>query len=476
MPQIIDKPLAGVFGAVTAFIVIGVLALAIQMTPFGGSVLGYQPFDPETGERENLWLSPDRFVVAVASGFSDGLFSGSRSFTLDHPDLVDEIINQRSANASVLHVAPPDAVSLVRVERIDYVFDKKKSGRAPAEYNRVNPPDGQQWFLVRLKFTEDAHDEDGRLRFARRQIRLVGRNRPGDPHVNVLPTAINDDERDDHAVTLTDDKLYTEKDGNEFDLIFGLPETFEPLFLEFKTGARVDMTGQKPMPPTGAPPPDPQASSTASTASTSGASQTDSQPASSSGGRVSGVRANAGQHRFSDALPIPTTNYQQFNAELVRGKLANGHLVIKTADQSGGSQSEISAFDVPTDKRLFQFDVEKLRAGSTLGRALNFAVTSVQNYTLSDAAGNLYPVTGQFAVADVDGEEVIEIQYFPADVAATNRGGIRDFRLIKDRHLKSNYRLVYLFLVQPGAQLTEFRTAPGKRATDLRSENLTAPR
>ncbi len=481
MPMVIDRSLGAVLGVVTAFTVTGMLALAIQMVPFGGTILGYQALDPETGEHNSLWLSPDRFVVAMVSGFSDGVFSGSRRMSLDHPDLVGEVVDQRAGSGSVLHVAPADSVNLVDVERLDYIFDKTKAGNrrdSKIDYKRVKPSDGNQWYLVRLNFTKEAKDEDGRLRFSRGQIRLVGRDSPDEAPRNYLPVAMNDNDDPKYAVRIKDGKLYTDA-TDQVSLVFGVPERFSPMFLEYKTGARIDMTGQSAGEGTGSSPPMDEDGSSASGSSSSGSGNStlvDSEPSKLSGGRVSGVRASAGRHKFSNALPTTMTSYQKFDLELKQGKFANGHVFGKTEDQEQGSGTSISEFDVPSDKRMFQLDVKKLRAGSTLGKALNFAVKTVKNYQVTDSDGNVYPVSGQFAVVDADGEEVIEIQYFPESVATLNRGGIRDFRLIKDRHMKSNYRLVYLFLVSPGAELVEFSVGRGKRTTDLRRENLVAPR
>ena len=171
------------------------------------------------------------------------------------------------------------------------------------------------------------------------------------------------------------------------------------------------------------------------------------------------------------------TRYQQVGLDQRNGALVEGH-VLGNWDNQGqtGANPTLETFDVPGDKRLFQLDVKELQARSLYGRALSFAVKSVKDYFLHDESGRVYPVVGQYVIADVDGIEVVEIQYYPEQVQIMNRGGIRDFKQVKKRHLRGkNYRLAYLFLVEPGAKLTEFTTGKGRRPTDLEQYNLVAP-
>jgi len=108
LPSWLDRAGAGVCGLVTAMILVGILATSLQLLPFhNGSVVGYsriaihttkrvedgpKPFPPELDEEElELWLTPDRFAVATVSLLSEGLFSSSRSFADDHPDVIESI-------------------------------------------------------------------------------------------------------------------------------------------------------------------------------------------------------------------------------------------------------------------------------------------------------------------------------------------------------------------------------------------------
>lgn len=471
LPVLVDRVCGGVAGFVAAYLSTGVLAVAIQMVPFGGSFLGHAGLDPASKKETSLWLGPDRFAVTYASMMSQGLFSGGRRWRELHPDLVSEIIAVQSAPAEVRHVVPDGSVSLVRVETRESIFDKKPGSgrgdqRVEPEYTRIDTVGGKSRFTLRLALKPEAADEDETHRFSRRQLRLVGQDRPNGPVVNHYPIAISDNDRPQMACRIEDGKLYMPGSGNEVDFVFEVPEGFVPHFAEYKSQARVDLLGKKAAPAdvaAVAPPP---------------ASPSPSPPSPASGGadRVSGVRGRAATSSFSHQLPMPMTKFESAELEQTAGALANGHVYGNAGEQGGDGSNKLTTFAVPAGKRMFQLDVQQLRAGSTLGQALNFAVTSLKDYQLNDEAGNRYPVVGQFAQANVDGVDVVEVQYFPETAEMLNRGGMRPFRRIRKSDLESDQsRLVLLFLVQPGAKLTEFTTGAGRRPTDLRSFNLTAP-
>ncbi len=476
IPALIDRVLGTGCAIVAAFVVTGMLGITIRMTPFGNSFLGFQSLDVESGEVNSLWMGPDQFAVHMASFLSDGMFGGNRPFSEDHPDFIEEISWSQSAHYDTRHLVPPESIRFVRIERgqgeLPYIFRKKKKrGESP---DRVNPADGHEYLLVRIALLSEAKDEDDKHRFARRQIRLVGTDNESGPNVNKSPVAIQDDEDPQQSpYTIVDEKLYAPYNDGEVSVVFEVPESFVPEFVEYKIGARVKIpktSGQG----SGDAPPAPKStpSTTASSLSSGFLSSKPSSPNNS--GRVSGVRLGSQGHRFSNEIPMALTSYQATGADGRGSDLSTGHVYGKVADQSSGSSRRISTFTIPSDKRMFQLDVRKLQAGSTLGKALQFAVTSVKNYTLTDEQGNRIPVYGQFVVADVDGEQVIEVQYYPEAVSGSNRGGIRDFRLVKKRHFdRGDYQLVYLFLVDPGVKLTKFST--GRKSMDLSFLNLVAP-
>ncbi len=485
LPVLIDRAAAACVGTLTAMTLAGMLAVAIQMTPLGGAFMGHTLIDEQTGEEGSLWLSPDRFAVTFATMMSDGLFSGDRSLSDAHPDLAQEIRWSQSSPNEIRHVVPENSVTLVQVDDAypDYIFDKTGGtparGRTPAaeaKYERKSPPSGHQWLLVRLKLGPTASDEKQRHRFTRRQIRLVGRETTGGPAANYAPVAMNDDDDPAVAVPIKDGKLYAPLDTMEVAFVFDVSDRFVPEFIEYMIGARIDLSDYPADAPSGG------AALIAETADTRTTASTASRRSDSTrsddrrrGDRVSGVRTTSNSH-FGDDLPTVMTDYQKAGVEHAREALTSGHIYGKVADQgTGGSNPRIAKFDVPSEQRLFHLEVRQLRARSGFGRALSQAVTTASNYLLEDDTGKKYPVVGQYAVANVGGDEFVEIQYFPEDVAVSNRGGIREFRRIKKRELDAaDSRLVYLFLVDPGAGIKSFST--GRRSADLSDLDLIAPR
>lgn len=483
LPAMVDRVVGAGFGVIAGFLMAGVLAVAIQMLPFDGTVLGHAALDPETGTENTLWLNVDRATISYATMMSSGLFSGSRSWQDAHPDFIQEVLWNQTAPSGVSRFAPPGSIRVVRVDYPDYIFDKSVDTSirdATPSYDRKNPPSGKRWYLVRIAIADEARDSDEAHRFTRTQVRLVGRDGPDMVLRNLAPVAINDNDRPEMAVTIKNGQLYRPESNNEIDFLFEVPESHVPMYIAYKMGARADLSGHAPptqdaTEPASAAPPSPTEGASRGPSRTGSTTRTTSaKPA----GRVSGARGSDKGGKFSDALPRSMTVFNSAGVERTGSLLGSGHLYGDVDKQGGaGDSNEIVKFDVPSDKRMFQLDVKVLQARSTLGRALSFAVTSLKNYQLRDDTGRQYPVVGQVAQANVDGVEVIEVQYYPEIVAVSSRGGLREFRRIKKRHLQgNNYSLAYLFLVEPGARLTEFRTSPTRRPTDLKPFNLVAPR
>ncbi|NOT00146.1 MAG: hypothetical protein HOP29_05920 [Phycisphaerales bacterium] len=482
LPVVLDRSVAAVAGFLGAYLSIGLLAMAIQMVPFGGSFLGTARFDREKGEETDLWLGPDRFAAGFAGMMTRGVFSGDRRWEDIHPDLITEIRWSTAVDRHVRTVAPPGTVRLVKVELPRYIFDKTPaSGRGtnlvPASYNPVSAPVGRQWFLIRVAVGEESRDADERHRFTRRQAWLAGYPRDGASLARYLPVAITDSDDTTRHCRINDRDLYRPGDNDEIDFVFEVEDEFRPLFLSYKSGARVDLAKVDLKPEQA-----PAVASTSPVAPAPPAPPSTPAPAGSpppadrgSGDRVSGARGLEG--RFNDTLPR-MTDFQSLDLEQTGDAISNGHIWGDSAKQGGSSSgTTVARFVVPADKRMFQLEVTVLRASSTLGHALSFAVTTLRNYQLQDAEGRSYSVVGQIATADVDGTEVIEVEYYPSTVEIANRGGMRAFQRIKDRHLDGpNYHLVYVFLVEPGSTITEFRTGQGRHPTDLRHLNLVAPR
>jgi hypothetical protein len=293
------------------------------------------------------------------------------------------------------------------------------------------------------------------------------------------------------------DTIYAPRgNDSEVELVFEVPASFTPSFLEYKRNARVAVKFSRPgsedeeqaaaPPPPPRAPAAPQGGGPEAVAATTpaeepsgrrprqgGASET--VPGSGRGGRVRGATTLSGRSFFGEQLPTALTAYQSVrNVDTARGVLRSGHVLAHVDAQEGGTNEPLSRFAVPEDKRLLQLNVQALQAGSLFGRALAQAITTVQNYTVTDASGRQFKVIGKYAQAVVQGESILEIQYFPEQVGTV--GGLGKFNRIKEDELTRQDEFVLLFLVEPGAQIVTFSTGgAASREDDLRAENLVAP-
>lgn len=485
-PQIVDWIGGGAFGVIAGVVTAGVLTLSIEMLPWGSEgFMGYSRFNPEKPEEQNnLWLNPDRAVVSMASMLSGGVFNSTRMLSEDHPDLVSEIGQLHSLPRGVKRVVPPDSVSLAKVDRVAQVYIRNDSNNSqtPATYDAVDPEPGQVFTLVTLQLSADAADEDKSHRYTPASVRLVGtlNDKPvwyhaiavGDrdtPHRQVK--AIVKGRGEPQPVV---GKLMRAAPNGQIDVVFEHPEAFKPKFVEYKMGGRVPLDASK---ISSASPASSAAAQTTASSSTggsdsSGQSGGSGQQVSQPSGRVSGVKFRS--THFGGDLPVTMTSYQGRDVDERGGELIQGHIQGNLADQgSSGGSTQISKLKVPDGKALLQLNVESLRAGSTLGRALNWSVQTVENYLLHDDRGNQYQPVGKYAVANVGGNDYVEILYFPELAQSGARFGT--FSKIKNQHLKGDYQLVYLFAVNPGTKVVKFTTGGIKRPVDLSKLNLVAP-
>ncbi|MCH7703712.1 MAG: hypothetical protein IIB61_01255 [Planctomycetes bacterium] len=489
------------------------------------------PPDPDEPESE-LFLKPDKVALLVGGLLSDGIFSGERSFSYYNPDVVQAAAWGNTVPRAVSRYAPPNSIKISRTERLDYVYEFTKAERRrrfrdpnitdPEDtYEQKLPKDEHGFYMVAVELTDAARDKTKSHRFVLRQFRLVGTNppQPGELHrtgyQQYHPIAIRaeDEEHDDRHIRYMNrgsaenprvwpviDTIYlpvkrTDDDDKplppEVEIVFELPEGFTPEYLEYKQAARAAVTfaddeddddvayddGR------GSAGSSARASSGARTAAPSTPVRTASSEDRSSetrsrrgrGGRVRGKAVRVGASHFGDDFVIEMTAYTgRGTEEISRGKMASGHLVGRVDEQKGGSDVPVAKFDVPSDKRLLHLNVKHLQARSSFGKALSFAVRTMQNYLVQDTDGRRYRMVGKYAIADVNGEEIIEVQYFKDQVGSI--GGVGKFRRIKNSNLKGDYELVLLFLVEPGVQIDSFTTGgSASRRDDLRGENLVAP-
>jgi hypothetical protein len=146
-------------------------------------------------------------------------------------------------------------------------------------------------------------------------------------------------------------------------------------------------------------------------------------------------------------------------ARSLRGKkLGDCHIVVELPSSRDRTKEDVKEFLVPEGKALVQVGAEKIAAGSLLGRAVNYAANVAGQIRISDDQGTDYFAIGVYSVAPVNGKMTMEIQYHPdAEVPErclekpkTITAGILTSAPEKER------KFGYLFLVNPGTQITRF--------------------
>ncbi len=526
LPGLVDRIGAGVCGFVTAMVTAGIVALCVQMLPFqNGSIIGYSRVgvvdsapggsapswpDYNTDEKEIIHR-PDRFAAFVAMLVLEGIFGRSESFVQANPDLVQTIGWVGAVHREVSRYAPPGSISIVRTEPLDLVYKytpgDTRAGRAP-EYERESAKVGE-FRMIRVKLQNKARDERRSHIFTLRQFRLVGEAPGGQTGLEqYYPIAIQQEDATDpvnryirykvaggQVIPLIDQRM-SPRDGNndEVEIVFDLPRRFKPSFLEYKREARAKVSFDQSR-AASAPPAPPQPSEGTAVATGPSTTPPTTEPAARApadsgegtsrrrpreprpdrGGTVRGVAATGADSHFGDQLPMTMRAYQALKNPEIRGEvISRGHLVGEVAQQANGTDPPVSRFMVPEDQRLLHLRATRLTASSIYGRALNRAVTTVQNYYVEDTNGARYTVVGKYAIATVRGRQYIEVQYFAEH--AGSMGGLGDFRRIREEALTDQDQFVLLFLVDPGVRITAFSTGgSATRRDDLLMDNLIAP-
>lgn len=501
LPSWVDRIGGAACGLVTGWLMVGIIALCVQMVPFSGSFLSYGRIErpdrtlpegggdptPPSAEENDLFLTPDRFAIGFVGLLSDGLFSGPTSLSGTNPDYVQAMGWRNSVPSEVPRYAPPNSITVAGTEVIPSVFRMTPPSMrdTPPEFAEIKPEGGREFRMIRVKLSRQAMGSAKGHLFTLRQFRLVGTEEGDDELRQFYPIATQALYRQDgvnrHVKVewfrrndwSLSDTVYSPMQGTDgqVEIVFDLPKGFRPSFLEYKRGARVAVSfelggaGE-------APPPAPPAEETPP--SSEGRGGRDRGADASRGGRVRSFTVSGTS--FGAALPFKLENYALLkNAEVSRGKLVNGHLLAYADEQDKPKGDAVATLDVPDDKRLLHLNTSTLQTKSTLGGALSFAIKTVQNYIVTDENGNQYQLVGKYAVADVDGRMVIEVQYFKDQAGSI--GGVGAFEKIKDRHLGSDGKVVFLYLVEPGVKIVSFSTGGGDaRKQDLTEENIVAPK
>ncbi|NLE60285.1 MAG: CvpA family protein [Planctomycetes bacterium] len=296
-PIYVDRAGGGIFGFITAMVIIGMLSIGFQMLPFDVTFLGFSRYSlveessnkevvtavrsPTRGKgdedknvayrmevdwaqvktaRHNLWLNPDGFTVGLVSHLSRFALQGRNSFADANPDFLDYIHHMRDGlGRESLEVVPANAVTVKQYEYLREnepiyrrVKAKDENGTDILKYESADrkPKTGERWLCVTVAVSErtDKCQDRAKFNFTSSQVRLLARDRDKGP-VKVYPLAgINEsDPANSHRlieVFPCQDIQYSRAEGSpDMRLLFEVPDSpgFQTLGIQYKMNARAEI-------------------------------------------------------------------------------------------------------------------------------------------------------------------------------------------------------------------------------------------
>ena len=480
LPGYVDKPGSAVFGIITGLITVGVMGIGIQMIPFGPTILGFQRLDEQDQPHHTLWLNPDAFTLLLCGHLSDYTLSGNAQWSEIHPDLLTELHWLRNTTSAGSRISVgPQSVNVVgdlkKIERLQKI-KRSSSRRGNDTFEDVDgPPAGKLWLVVGVQVNKDGADSDGRYRYSRTQVRLVGEAENGRTEQYTLKAVGPFADR----YLLADSDPVWGNDTGLFDFVFEVPTDFAPRFVAFKRAGRA----QTPSMPTEGPGGLALISAAAASSSAVSSASADADPPHNQRrGSTTPVRPQKQGSHFGDKMPMEIRRYAGSTVESKGSALSRGQLAVVVDQQEeqqgrrgrGRNQDPertmLDSFDVPSGLHLLQLNVEALHARSILGGALNLARRVLQQYRVIDTNGRDYWPVGLIAECDSGGEREMEIQYFPEE--SEFQRALRSFTRIKYNELTGDYRFVLLFFVPEGVEIEKFDS--GRKTVDISDLKLVA--
>jgi len=527
-------------------VLVGTSLVAIQMLPVGATVFGYDRLEnagDRTPRTKNLGLfNPDAFVVGLVDVLStNGRFGGGNAFETAKTGLLLDLYAARgSPQPQVCNIVPDDCLVLSdywETRQIETVEQTVTADGLERKFALSEPSPLSKFLVCRvlLKSSAAAKGEQD-IRFRLPQFRVVGPPPPSGESRAASPTLylacgmsdIYIHQEHGHEKVAPDqpsrlvrfspqtDFLLNSKvahavaagtSGYRLDVVFDVPEDFEPWYIEFKRGGRAEFA--KKMFRTQAPAPLGESASGDSSKQSGDAQQpgspaADDKPASStetgegeqteepagndkSAGTDESAAADSegatpvevgaareGRAHVADAirertaatakLPVPLDAADAKVAKYVRrGKLGEGHFWVELPN-SAAPKSPVTELDVPDGKRMVQIGAEQCMPGNVLGRALNYAASVTAQINVTTTDGQRYFAQGVYSAAPTDGQLVLEIQYWPAaDIPERClRPPVKLTKQVMEQARPSQRRFGYFFLVDPGVQITGFSTGSGE--------------
>jgi len=515
MPVMLDRAGGFVGGFFAGLVMVGTSLIAVQMLPIGSDIIGFERLavnDDGFNERKSFYLKPDNFAAWMVGNLSGGAMSGSNPFNQAKPDILMDLYAARCVTQTEdRHVIPADAVTVVSMrdgKRIDDATHSLIGNALKRDFKPAEAPEGRKFLICKVRVKTSANRDKGSdIRFRLPQFRIFG---PPPENANARPQAymatgmsdlymhnkynlmtldkaqvgrlvrFNSESRFILEPGLTAAVAVQGKDlsgtdvvsGYEFDVAFEVPEDFKPWYLEFKRGARFDLTRMKAAAP-GSVPEQPVTPAGDSSSTTSGGSADSSTPSEPTVGEAPKGRTNVAYAvtrgtKVSSVIPIPLDLRNGAVRSASRGdKFAEGHVVVDVPTEKLPQNEEVTAFLVPSDMQMVQIGWEPNYPQSMFGKALHFAASVSPKIQAIDDQGKEYWAIGIFSEADVNGKRKVEVQYDPSALEGVPERALKKPKELTDRVIGADLRnnhLVYLFLVPSGVNIVAIQINKEKQS------------
>jgi hypothetical protein len=222
-------------GAVSGFILAGLLIIALDMVPISNNI-PYQRFgssNPNPNKSNKAIMNPDDFIAGLFGMVSKGSLSGKTSFTVVHPSFINEVFLNRLADDKNINLVTPSKTLEVPQKAAAWLAP---SNMKAADGTDVTAKTGHDLIVVRLGIMRKGSQ------FSTSQIRLVCNQKDDKslrgPAINVYPV----------GYLIATDRLERKKLGEKIsvlqkdfktqvqwiDFVFEVPVTHSPVLVVFK--------------------------------------------------------------------------------------------------------------------------------------------------------------------------------------------------------------------------------------------------
>lgn len=170
LPERIGRVICGM---VLGMMLSGILLTALAMAPLPNKY-PYQRFDPTDPNPEKpnkVLLNADGFATGWFNIISRGSFSGKQSFTIIHPDFLDQhFLNRHSIGEKIPIFAQPEAIQVQRKNAVWFAPEELDLKRADDPNVSVEPKSGYNLIFVQVGIKQERKKA---TTFTPSQIRLV---------------------------------------------------------------------------------------------------------------------------------------------------------------------------------------------------------------------------------------------------------------------------------------------------------------